>query len=350
MVYKMMQSYAKACSHILECIEKAKLGLLVYSALDLEFLLAHVYEEWQQVDDTKAVIAQLSYQNVLEKLQDEGEEDCNEDVNEWLVSGATWQKYAKKCEMCGDFGFAVDLYMTAFARCKSSRMESAMWFGLANAQYHVGKKFDAIISMENVVKFGKENVDAGVILVLERWKKEQNVFNLELKQGLEVLMETYLIVNEGGERDLAMARMKNEMVNKVQPHIMKIKANITRISREHYAETEIKQMETGSGKHLAKMGSLCFNENGNGIRLMKCACILMQKAVEDTGFEGNGEFYRKLAVSHFKIWQMSGSNAEVNKAEKGKGTGMGKERKTTNPNLNEFQHAANSPPVRSKHA
>jgi len=321
MVYKMMKKYSKACSHINECIGKAKLGLLVYTEVELEFLRAHLYEEWQEEDSTKAVIAQMGYQNCLEKLQEAGEEDYNETVNDWLTNGATWQKYAQRCERAGHFGFAVDLFKSAFNRCKASMREPTMWFGLSNSLYHVGKMFDAVVAMETALSIeaevandnGGEKTRAVYEEVLRKWKREdvKVTFEMEVNANLETIMDTYLKIDEGGERELAVERLKIEMEGKVRPHIMKIKGNIKRISREHYAETMIAEMNRGSASHIAKMGMLCFNEHTNDIRLMKCSCLLMQKALDfDKRFSGGARFFRHLAISHLRVWQMSGCAAE----------------------------------------
>ena len=122
----------------------------MYSKRELEFILSRVYELWQETDSSKAVIAQMGYQTVLEGLQDDGLEDFNENVNEWLSAGATWQRYARKCEMCGHFGFGKDLYKEAFRRAAGSSTQHALWYGYSKCLFMCGNVSDAIPAMEQV--------------------------------------------------------------------------------------------------------------------------------------------------------------------------------------------------------
>ena len=56
---------------------------------------------------------------------------------------------------------------------------------------------------------------------------------------------------------------------------------------------------------LALLGVLCSSDSSSGgEKIERCACLLMQAAA-DMGYEGNGNFWKKLAQCHLRLWQGS---------------------------------------------
>jgi tetratricopeptide (TPR) repeat protein len=60
---------------------------------------------------------------------------------------------------------------------------------------------------------------------------------------------------------------------------------------------------------LVTMGKLCHDSSSSSQNLHRCAAVLLQRAV-DSGYIGDGEFYRKLARSHFRAYTSAGASGE----------------------------------------
>lgn len=56
---------------------------------------------------------------------------------------------------------------------------------------------------------------------------------------------------------------------------------------------------------IVTMGKLCHDSSGASNAMHRCAAVMMQRAV-DCGYVGDGNFYRKLASSHFKAYLSGG--------------------------------------------
>ena len=60
---------------------------------------------------------------------------------------------------------------------------------------------------------------------------------------------------------------------------------------------------------LVTMGKLCHDSSSSSSNLHRCAAVLLQRAV-DSGYVGDGEFFRKLARSHFRAYLSAGVSGE----------------------------------------
>ena len=325
MVYKLLGKYDAATTILKECVSKAKQGLLVYNRLEVEFVLSRVYELWQETDSSKAVIAQMGYQTVLESLQDEGFEDFEENVNEWLTSAATWQRYARKCEHCGHFGFAKGLYKEAFAREAEAATQHTLWYGYAKCLFMCGEVSDAIQAMDRAValtvgieQHAQDNDRYSKALV--HWRSPHDFFKEECDGPIERPVATYLAEDSPEEVLIARELIMLEIRSVNQPRWQLIHANIRRLARDHYAQTEMVNMLAGDPFVIGRMGMLCYEENSTNVQMTYCGCLLLQKAFnfglktakphENVISLGMGRFFKCLADSHLKVWTFAGVRAK----------------------------------------
>ncbi|GMI45359.1 hypothetical protein TrCOL_g8772 [Triparma columacea] len=316
MLFMMMKQYSESCNLLKECVTHAKQGLLVYTELEVMFLLSRMYELWQEEDNAKAVIAQMGYQTVLERLQDSGDEDFHLNVNEWLGAGSTWQAYAMKCELCGDFGFGHDLYSQAFERDRSSMGQDSLWYGQAKCLAMCGDHEYAKSALEKAVELCPDSEK--YCAALNHFKKPLNMFEREVNGSLEEVIQTYLQTSNPQEVKIARDLMRLELSKINQPKWKLLRASIKPLARKHYAIVEIAPMrdnkEKVDGVKIARMGMLCCESTSVSIGLHYTACLLMQKGA-DIGFKDGsdlpmGRFYRCLAESHLKIWMLGGIKAK----------------------------------------
>ncbi|GMH58109.1 hypothetical protein TL16_g02539 [Triparma laevis f. inornata] len=320
MVYKMLKQYSLASDLLKECVTHAKQGLLVYTELDVMFILSRVYELWQEMDSTKAVIAQMGYQTVLERLQDEGEEDFKESISEWLSSGATWQKYAMKCTSAGDFGFGRDLYRQAFNREKVATHHHTLWYGYAKCQFMVGDITNATKSMEQALELDPGNEKYST--ALGYLTNPVETFKNEIECPIEEVIKTYLESDSVEEVRIARELVRVELAKINKPRWKHIRLNIRGLARRHYATTEMVNMKEGNGIKIARMGLLCVEQAHLKVGMHYASVILMQKGedfglhLDEVGELNLGRFYRCLAEAHIRIWILQGVRAKQIHLEK----------------------------------
>ena len=313
MIFMQLKKYHDSCNLLKECLSRAKQGLLPYSELDIMFLLSRLYELWGEAEGKKAILSQMGYQSVLERLQESGSEDMNLSCDEWLSSPSTWQMYAAKCENCGHFGFGQDLYHQSFKRSKEALSIHSFWYGVAKCSFMCGEYYNSSQALIKALELSPDSEEYSN--ALSHSKDPINVFEEEVSGPLSDILEVYLKSDNGAEVEIAKGLMRMEFSKLARPNWKLLKFSIRELARKQFATEEmLRMMEKTDGACIAKMGLLCYESSSSNFKLLYASCLLMQNG-EDIGIGkcdkfDSARFYHCLAESHFKIWTLSGVRAK----------------------------------------
>ena len=268
---------------------------------------------FQEEDALEKVGNRRKKWSVIPTAGSSAEEEAQAPVKEWLLKMKTWQKFAKRCQACGQVVFCFLLHRHAFnlaiadgggasindkMKCAKNLVRSYCSIGMfAEADLFVSKEVPAALK-DRLRQFLKGYSDESTKKVEADWleQKRSIVLNSRLAGVDQACKFLYTKPEE------MLGKWKNQDAeNERRWKVLKV--GLRPAARALAIQQVL--LNNSDATQIAMLGLLCTSENVKDSGTQRCACLLLQAAA-DLGYKGSPIFWKKLARCHLSMWHGAG--------------------------------------------